>query len=232
VERHRELHDKLMAMRANNPDLAEAVHDSATCQFCSTQGGSVAYSDEDVARAVSEATASLLAELAELRQNAQTSEVDALVAAAKEESAKEIEELRTQLDLAVLKAEKVTADFEDFKAELERVEAEKAAKIAFDAKREERLQAVKEVAAFTEERLLANADRWAGMSDEEFASLLEDYKAVSPKPTVKDAKVPAKTALVASRDLGLDSHDPDGKELYQRVMQASLQDRRNHPRTF
>lgn len=232
VDRHREVHDNLLKARAKDPNIKDARHDESKCPFCLTQGGTVQYSDEEVAKLVADATAQLSARIQELESAAQSSEIDARVAAVHEEDAKIIEDLRTQLDLAVLAKEKVASDFESFKAEIEQVEADKIATAALLAKREERLKIVREVTSFSEDRLQANADRYAAMEDDDFESIVEDYRAVTGKKTPVSDKLPNRTALVASRDLGVDDDDRDGFKTYRAVMQKTLQDRRNHPRNF
>lgn len=105
-------------------------------------------------------------------------------------------ELQTALDAAVLAtaAEKTRADA----FEAEKAAAVEAATLA--ARKDERLAKVKEVAAFPDEYLTANADRFVAMSDEDFELRLEDYRQIAAKATGTEGGIPATTALLATRE--------------------------------
>ncbi len=222
MNRQRELHDKLLAIKKATPELAGAVHDETVCFYCSAQGGVVGYTEEQVRDMIEQAQASavapLLAQLAELKQAQLTGEVESLVAAAKAEASAELETVRAQLDEAVLKATAAEAELDAFKAEVEQARLDAEAAEELQTTRNERLAQVREVASFPDDYLDKNADRWAVMDAESFDHLLGEYKTLSGKDP---GKIPSKTALVASRELDIDG-DPDGKKLYREVMQRGL----------
>jgi hypothetical protein len=160
---------------------------------------------------------------------AQSNEVESLVAAAQAESAQLVEELRTQLDVAVLEKQRTIDEFEAYRADIEQREAAIAAEKEFAAKRDERLGQVREVAAFPDTYLTDNAERWARMSDEDFAAALGEYQTLSGGRKV-ESSIPKRTALVASREI--DSHSgPAGRELYRQVMRGRLVDADRAPLT-
>lgn len=204
----KELHDLLMA---NQPEGASHP-DAETCPFCKSHADpkeaeevSVSYTEEELKAKVDEAVASatkdLEAKVKELEEVRSASEVEAKLAEAKAEYETKLSEIQAQLDTAVLEAEKAKTEKEEIVAflEAEGKKAEEAAALA--ARRDERLKQVAEVASFPEEYVEANADRWAGLDDEQFAALLEDYKAVGAKKDDEgDNAPPAGSAMTASRE--------------------------------
>ncbi len=154
-----------------------------------------------VQAAVNAAVSDMRAELDSLKSEATAAEtaaqVDTRIADAKAPLEAKVIELQTQLDAAVLEAaaEKARADAGD---------AEKAAAVeaaTLEARKDERLAKVKEVANFPEEYLTANADRFVAMSDEDFEARIEDYRQIAAKATGTDG-LPGKTALIATLDSG------------------------------
>lgn len=186
------------------------------------------YSDAEVQAEIAKATAPLLAQIAEFSASAQSNQVEALVAQTKAESAAAMEELRTQLDAAVLEREAAKEELAAYKAEVEQAIADEEAKAELAALREERVTKVQEVASFPEKYVEANADRWALMDQENFETLLEEYKQLSGSQT---GKIPSKTALVASREVGGET-DPDGIELFGQLMRAGIVDAKYSARTI
>jgi hypothetical protein len=197
VDALRVLHDRLLAERPDG-----AAHDEDACPLCgaddNTKGGWMATFSEDelqaaIDAAVAEATAPLTSRIAELENSAQQSELEQV----KSEMEARIAELETKLDAAVLEA--TTA--KDETATLQQAwDDEKAAAeeaVAVAARREERIQKVKELASFPAEYLEQNGDRFAAMSEEDFNARLEEWAAISKPPT--SSTVPTKTALIASR---------------------------------
>lgn len=211
----KEIHDELLAKMPEG-----ASHES--CSYClmsteSPEGGThVSYTEEDLQTAVAEATAELAAKVAELEGAAQESEITAAVNAIKAEAEVQIEELRSALDNAVLAAQAAKDELETFKAELEAITAAETAAAEVAARREERLAQVKEVVSFPDEYLEANADRYAAMSDADFAERLAEWAAVAPKSG--DDKIPATTALTAARE----STNHSGMSEIREVLRGSL----------
>lgn len=151
--------------------------------------------DAAVAAAVADATSPLKSRITELESSAQQSEVETM----KSELEARVSELEGKLDAAVLEA--TTAKEE--KAAVEQAWAdEKAAAeeaVAVTARRDERLQKVKEVASFPDAYLTENADRFAAMSDDDFNARLEEWTAISKPSTDPKTVIPKTTALTASR---------------------------------
>jgi hypothetical protein len=155
--------------------------------------------DAAVAAAVAEATSPLTSRIAELEGSAQQTEVEQM----KSDLEARISELEGKLDAAVLEA---TAAKEEKAALEQTIEDEKAAAeeaAAVTARREERLQKVKEVANFPDTYLAENADRFAAMSDEDFNARLEEWTTLS-KPS-ESTGIPKTTALTASRQENTES---------------------------
>jgi hypothetical protein len=102
----------------------------------------------------------------------------------------------------------------------------------YAARKEQRLEQVKEVASFSEEHVSANADRWAKMSDDDFEAIISDWKAVAEaaaQPVVEkqEEKIPAATAMVASRS---ETKGTDKFASARQIMRAGLTG--NDPRTL
>lgn len=199
----RVLHDQLLA---NKP--AAGTHDAASCAFCTpsqpSPGGAVVtapnLTQADLDAAVEAAVASLRKEVTELRASQEAEAIAAstaaAVATATEPLAAQVTQLQTDLDAAKLEAvaEKARADT----SEAAQAEAVRAGEVA--ARRDERLKAVAAAApGFDEAYLAANADRWAEMADDEFATRIEDYAAATKAiPTTGNGPLPTATALTAA----------------------------------
>lgn len=146
------------------------------------------YTEDDLKAAVAEALAPVQAELDQLRLKDKASETDAAIEQVKAEYTSTIEDLQRQLDEEAIKAESARNELANVVSYLEAEVNAEAERAEFEARRAARIEAVNEVAEFPEDRLEASADRWAKMSDEEFASLLEDFAAAAA-PSKKAAKV-------------------------------------------
>jgi hypothetical protein len=190
-------HDRLLA---NKPD--DVVH--PPCQFCKadTPGGTVEFTPEQlaeiekrttaaVAGAVATATASLNAELEELKKGSEEAAIQAKIDEAVAKAAGDTAELQAKLDEAVAAqtaAEKLLADTTAF------LEAEAAAakeKEEADARKDARVAEVAAVIAFPDKHVEASADRWAEMADEAFAAELEGYKVLAEEHGLKPKAKPA-----------------------------------------
>lgn len=201
------LHDRLLEER---PD--DATHVASECPFCvdaaevasaTLTGGSVAdtktYSEEEHSALLAQ-VAELTAKVAELTTASTASEIDAKIATVKTELEAQVTDLQTKLDSAVLEAQAAKDDRDNTVSYLEGEAAAAEAAAAITARKDERIAKVKEVASFPDEYLDENADRFAAMSDEEFAKALEDWAVIAPKKAgSKDDKIPDKTAMTAAR---------------------------------
>lgn len=142
---------------------------------------------------------SLEAQIAELTKAAEAEAIDARIADAKAELEAQVAELQSKLDTAVLEAEAARSELDSVVSFLaaEQSAAEEAA--AAEARKEERIAKVKEVASFPDEYLEANADRFAAMSEEAFEVALEDWKAIAPKSEKTEEELLPATAMTAAR---------------------------------
>ena len=109
-------------------------------------------------------------------------QVDSLVSAAVEKAVgeakadldKELVTVRTELEQATESIETKDGEIETLKTNItDRDEAKR-----LDALGDDRVASVKEIASFSDDELSERKERWAAMSDEEFASTLEDFKAI------------------------------------------------------
>lgn len=185
------LHDTLLRFRPDG-----AVHDSASCEFCTThatgqlsddtEGGVLDVStQEDIDKAVSAAVAPLQAELEALREFKANVESTDAVNAAREELREQIEaaektvaELRDQLDIVSKEAEQATAKYDEVLAWLDAEAAEAQRQAEIEALKEERTEAVKALELFTDEHIDKNSQRYAEMDEESFEAAMADWKAV------------------------------------------------------
>lgn len=212
------LHDKLMAEMPEG-----ASHDEDSCPLCAMEsvndsegetfddqpeGGSMSdktFTQDElnaaVEKAVADATSDLQAKLAEHDANAQQSAIDQAVAAAKAESDGVIEELQAKLDAAVLEAANEKKAREELEAKIEADAKAEEEAAALEARKEDRVKAVAEVADFPAEYVTENASRWAGMDDEQFAKYVDDLKVVAKKDGSL-AESHKTTAMLASREEG------------------------------
>ena len=202
------IHDLLLA--GASPSVA---HDKESCEFCITPD--VAVSTPEGRKEGNGMDPIFTQEQADALIEAAVAKA---LAVAEDEKAKAIADAVSTLTVEV---EKLTADVASLQeardadqialaAEKERVaalESDIASRdeaVARQARREERLAQVREVASFTETYIEDNADRWTNMSDEQFASTLEDYKDMASqiKPVVETpeaTEVPEETAMSNER---------------------------------
>jgi Tfp pilus assembly protein PilX len=202
-------------------DLIESSsveHDEELCDICQAQsddfpGGNVSgetFTKEEVDAKVDAATATLQAQLDELSAAQSVAKIDEAVAAAKVELEEQIAALQSTLDEAKIAqaaaesaATAAETQFADLTKYLEDTATAAEAEAALEAKKTERVEAVKEAASFDDDYLTANADRWASMDDDIFTATLEDYKGLVAKSGGKtpESKIPSTTAFeTASSD--------------------------------
>lgn len=205
-------HDELLAS-------SDLEHDESLCEICSkaqsSPGGNVSdktFTKEEVEAQVAAALAPLQAQLDELLEAKSGNELEEKIAEAKKELEEQIAALQTELDAAKIaqaaaetKATEAESQYADLTTYLEATQAEADAAAELEAKKAERVEAVKEAASFDDEYLAANADRWASMDEELFTATLEDYKGLvakagTPAPK-KETVLPSGTVLeTASAD--------------------------------
>lgn len=196
----KEQHDKLLAER---PPGAE--HDTENCQYCTEsndlEGGEMSstYTEDEMKAALEEAIAKALAPY---QEEAALEAIAKAIEDAKAPLVTQVAELQNAVDTATLRAETAEQALEAKNAEIEAAEkaAEEAATLA--TRREERKDAVKEF-AFKDEFITERLDRWVAMSDEDFSALLDDWKAVSAKKEEKKVtptQLPTATALKATSE--------------------------------
>lgn len=159
------------------------------------------YTAEDLQAAVASATAELNTRIAAMETAATESAIDARIAAVQAEADAQIADVRSQLDTAVLEAGQARGEFDAFRAGLAEIAEAEAAKAVIEARTEDRLAKVKEVASFPDEYLSSNALRFAAMSDEDFAERLAEWASLSAKSVAPAGGIPKQTALVAAREI-------------------------------
>lgn len=195
------VHDRLMAEKPE-----DAVHDSDGCPLCAMDEGGQAgdemtYSDEELASrveaAVEAAKKPLEDRIAELETEVQTTEVEQAKAALRASFEPQIAELQTRLDEAVLEAANAATQRDAIVTWLEAESVAAEERETMVARRQDRLSKIREVANFPEGYLEANIDRFAAMSDEDFAAACDSWSQLS---AVKPDTIPEKTALHAARD--------------------------------
>lgn len=161
------------------------------------------YSEDEVEalvqKAVADATAELSTKLAGIEAE-KTDAEKAEVATQMAELDEKIKELHAKLDTAVLETANANQEKADLVAYLESVnaDAERAAEIA--SLRTERVAKVAEVAAFPQEYLDANTDRWAAMTEQDFEAAVADYAVVAKKDSGTN-QIPSGTALTATKEV-------------------------------
>lgn len=196
----RVMHDKLLAQK---PDGAE--HDETTCPICSSDEteehmSDKTFTEDEVAAKVAEATASLEDRIAELEATLEDSEVAEKIKEATAPLNEKIAELEADLDKATLRAEEAEKTVEETEKYWKDLETQEAVKAEREARKADRVEKVKEVASFSDDYIEQRADAWAELSDEDFAAVLEDWKAIatkSPKEGKKEEEIP-ETFLTAT----------------------------------
>lgn len=198
-----------------------ASHDASACSVCvatssgTPEGGKVdTFTAEDLQAAVASATAPLNARIAAMETAATESEIDARISAIQAEAEAVIADVRTQLDTAVLAAGQATGELAAFREGITALAEAEAATAAIEARKEGRLAQVRDVASFPDEYLTSNADRFAAMSDEDFAERLAEWASLSAKSVAPTGGIPRQTALVAAREI----NDNSGRGAMREVM--------------
>lgn len=158
-----------------------------------------------VDKAIAEAISPLQTELDRFRQDAATAEVETQIAEVTATFEAQIAELQSQLDAKVIELQAATTEFEALKTFLDDAAAAEAAQAEVAARVEARKAEVAQVIEFPDEYITSNAERWAAMDDDGFALYLDGLKVTVEKASA--GKVPAGTALTASRESGGQSNN-------------------------
>lgn len=181
-------------MVANQPP--GVVHSCEFCEDKTTPGGPVDFTPEQqaeikrqqdaaIAAAVAAATASLNAELTELKKGSEDAAIQARIDDAVATVAGEKAELQAKLDAEVAKAAAAEQELTDLKAFLEETAAAEKAAAEAAARKDERVAEVAKVIAFPEKYMEDSADRWAEMADEAFSAELEGFKVLAEAHNLK-----------------------------------------------
>lgn len=201
----KELHDRWLEQKvegAKHPD---------DCPFCQEveeptggTGDSMSdktYTSEELAAAVALAVKPLEDKITELEAKDAEAETETKIAEAKAELETKISELSTALDVKVAEVEAAKKELEDLKTYLDAEKARVDEEAAREARKSERVEQVKENANYPDDYLNGQADRWAAMSDEEFAGLIDDLKAAGVKKAdEEDDSLPADTKLTGASE--------------------------------
>ena len=200
------LHDQLLATKPE-----DAKHDEATCPLCAMESTAdhdtnpgvhmpESFTQADLDAAVAAATADLQQRLNELGAQMRDTEVGRAVAEAVAAKETEVSELQDKLDAAEAArtaAEAQLAETEKYWTDAIAA-AQEQAEVA--ARREARVAEAKAAAVLSEAYVDENADRFAAMSDEDFAARLEEWRTIaSATNSGKTGEIPARTALSAAR---------------------------------
>lgn len=199
------IHDEWVAQKP-----VGATHDSDNCPFCFQtsptngleEGMSMSEDATVQLRAKEDEIARLTTQVADLLVQANESAFDAKIAEATAAGETKVAELQAQLDTQVLETESARKELADLVTYLaETADAETAA-AEQEARWAGRLEQIKEHAALLPEaHITASTARWSAMEDDEFAALIEDFKAVAKPPVATAATTtatPPATAMVAA----------------------------------
>jgi uncharacterized coiled-coil protein SlyX len=156
------------------------------------------FTQVDIDTAVTAATGPLQQRLAELEAQVQETEVGKAVAAAVAEKDSQITDLQHQLDTATAArtaAEAKLSETEQYWTDA--ISAHEEA-VTAAARRDQRIGQASELGVFNDDYITTNADRFAAMSDEDFAARIEEWKLIAGE--IKPAgTIPDRTAMTASR---------------------------------
>ncbi len=204
----KELHDRLLAERPEGDP-----HDKANCAVCAMHsdnegaagghpgGDMTTFTQEQLDEAIASATAPLAARVAELEGMSKVAEIDAAINDARKPLEEELTTTKASLDAKVVEAQTERDRAEGILAWLEG-EATSATEAAARAEKQAaRVAEAKEAFAFEDEYVAANSERWADISDEEWAATLESWRTIAAKvPATAGADTgspPAATGLAA-----------------------------------
>lgn len=164
-------HDLLMEMR---PD--DAKHDSANCMLCTVKASKEEnVAGESEAIFTQEQHEQLLASAVENASNEARASADA-----------DVLSLNEKLDELTKANTALTEEIDELKrANAERDENDRLAELA-----EERVAEVKAVASFNDEQIEKRKESWANLSEEDFASYLEDIQLATASAKPEGEKAP------------------------------------------
>lgn len=224
-----------MIKNSNSPDdLSKNVVDIETTVETlveSHPGGgdmSKTYTEEEFAAAMKP----LQDELDALKEQANAEAVDAKLSELDEAHKVELEELRKELDDAVLKAQASQEAHDAVVTWLEATAAEQAETDEREARKDDRLTKIAAVAEFPQEFVEKNTERWIAMSDEDFDLTVEGYKvtvelAKAASDPKSDKEELHQTGMHASHEEG----EPSKFDTVKGLMRYTRQGRGFDPRT-
>lgn len=174
------MHDDLLAKLPK-----DSIHDETACPVCLAAAGAPIQEEAsvtqktdaelaaDTQRAITEATAPLLAELEQLRESQSAAAQEAKLAEVREPLEARIAELETALEVETNKVAALEAQWTEAVAALEAADVEAKEAAAAIARADEREAAIKEVASFKDDYYTADRKaKWAGMEQDAFDDLL------------------------------------------------------------
>lgn len=162
------------------------------------------YTEDELQAAVAAAVKPLQAQFDELKAQADADAVATKITDLETAHAEAIAQLQQKLDEAIIGETAAKAESDKFVAWLkgEKEAAEEAA--IREARTDERISKVKEVANFSDEFVAENTERWVAMADEDFDAVVEGYKAAiaaagKASPKKEEKKVDLSTAMSGER---------------------------------
>lgn len=213
----RMIHDLLLDKKPS-----KASHDASRCPLCvasddgseshttdDTLGGDVStITQDDIDKAVAEATADLRAQLEEMKQEQGLAEFETRLSEMTEAHEAKVAELQAEIDTAKASAEAAQAQYSELTTLIEEAQAAEEAAAALTVRTEEIKEAV--ASLFSEEHVAANIDRWAALEPEAFESALADWTdaAEAAKKVATPNVDPAKAQATAMQ---INSEEPEGE---------------------
>ncbi len=197
-----ELHDRLHKQTSEDGLALDGYPIEASADEILVEENMTTFTEEDVKalveKAVGEATSELQTKLDEVeaaKKELEMKDTEATISTLNDQ----IKDLQAKLDTAVLETEAQKTEREELIAylEAEKASIEREAEVA--RVRDERTAKVAEVAAFPEDYISANADRWANMSADDFEAAVADYALVSKKEKTEET-IPEGTSLKATKE--------------------------------
>ena len=139
------------------------------------------YTQAELEAAVAAAVTPLAAELDTIKNSAEVAEQEAKITQIQEEADQKVAEAEARVDTATVEANTAKTELAEKIAYLEKVKQDTEDAAAREALKTERTEAAAK-ANFPEDRIAERIDSWVAMSDEDWASTLEDWKAIPSAP--------------------------------------------------
>lgn len=193
-KRHDELLEAPKPDALSDEEYASLIEDhKSNCSFCNGEStdndpdgrGDMekTYSQDEldtaIEKAVNEAVAPLQTKIADFETSQAEGEIQAQLEAAKADAESKIAEAQEAVDKAELAKTAAEQKVADIEAYLEAVQAEAEEAAALETRKGEVLTKAK-AAGFKDDYIAERIEGWAKKTDEEFASMLEDWAAITP----------------------------------------------------